>query len=194
MKIMPVSPTFLDSRDAIIQADQVLTGGANYNEIWAAFARRGMGFSADDGGNANATTVHAAFDTPPMKVVAQTPSGVVFTPVNSIDLTFTKNINQSSFAIADDLKSFTGPGGVDLLSQITGFSFPTNKTLRITFNPQTTQGLYAMVIGPQILAADGSGPMDQNGDGTPGNPVDDTYTANFRYDAMLIEGDINTSA
>lgn len=64
MKLQPANPSFLDGRDAILLADQLLTGGANNFEIWTAFARRGMGFSADDGGSGNATFVVEAFDLP----------------------------------------------------------------------------------------------------------------------------------
>lgn len=46
MKLSPPDPNFLQARDAIIQADLVNNSGANRNELWAAFARRGMGFSA----------------------------------------------------------------------------------------------------------------------------------------------------
>ncbi|HEY2952501.1 MAG TPA: M36 family metallopeptidase [Verrucomicrobiae bacterium] len=46
MKLSPPNPDFLEARDAIIQADLVNNGGANYNELWAAFAKRGLGFSA----------------------------------------------------------------------------------------------------------------------------------------------------
>lgn len=64
MKLQPTSPSFLDARDAILAADQVLTGGANQLTIWAVFARRGMGYSADDGGSSNSTFVTEAFDMP----------------------------------------------------------------------------------------------------------------------------------
>jgi hypothetical protein len=46
MKLSPSNPNFLQARDAIIQADLVNNGGANRNELWAAFAKRGMGASA----------------------------------------------------------------------------------------------------------------------------------------------------
>ena len=39
-------PSFFDARDAIIQADQVLTGGENFCEIWNGFAERGLGTDA----------------------------------------------------------------------------------------------------------------------------------------------------
>ena len=46
MKLQPCSPGFVDGRDAILQADQILTGGENECTIWEAFANRGLGFSA----------------------------------------------------------------------------------------------------------------------------------------------------
>src|SRR5206468_11312468 len=65
LKLQPANPRFTDARDAILQADQNLTGGQNAREIWTAFARRGLGFSASAGANANATTITPAFDLPP---------------------------------------------------------------------------------------------------------------------------------
>ncbi|MDB6064476.1 MAG: hypothetical protein JWR26_684 [Pedosphaera sp.] len=46
MNFCPANPTFLQARDAIIQADLVDTGGANYHDLWSAFAKRGMGIFA----------------------------------------------------------------------------------------------------------------------------------------------------
>jgi extracellular elastinolytic metalloproteinase len=43
MKLQPCRPSFFDARDAIIQADQVLTGGENFCELWRGFAERGLG-------------------------------------------------------------------------------------------------------------------------------------------------------
>ena len=43
MKLQPCRPSFFDARDAIIQADQVLTGGENFCELWTGFASRGLG-------------------------------------------------------------------------------------------------------------------------------------------------------
>jgi len=43
MKLQICRPSFFDSRDAIIQADQVLTGGENFCTLWEGFAARGLG-------------------------------------------------------------------------------------------------------------------------------------------------------
>jgi hypothetical protein len=42
----PCNPTFVQSRDAILDADTALTGGANHCEIWKGFAKRGLGGAA----------------------------------------------------------------------------------------------------------------------------------------------------
>ncbi|GAA5099109.1 T9SS-dependent M36 family metallopeptidase [Chryseobacterium ginsengisoli] len=49
LKLQVCSPTFIDGRDAILQADQVKTGGADKCMIWKAFAKRGIGVNASAG-------------------------------------------------------------------------------------------------------------------------------------------------
>ena len=49
MKIQPCNPGFLDARDAILAADRADFNGDNQCLIWETFARRGMGYSADQG-------------------------------------------------------------------------------------------------------------------------------------------------
>ena len=49
MAIQPCNPGFVDGRDAILAADMELTGGDNQCLIWEAFARRGLGFFAEQG-------------------------------------------------------------------------------------------------------------------------------------------------
>ncbi|RKP08692.1 Fungalysin metallopeptidase-domain-containing protein [Thamnocephalis sphaerospora] len=46
LKLQPCRPSFVDARDAIIQAEQQLTGGKHVCEIWKAFAKRGLGVHA----------------------------------------------------------------------------------------------------------------------------------------------------
>lgn len=64
MKISPPNPSFIESRDAIVQADVLVTGGQFFNEIWAAFAKRGMGFSAFGPGSFGNIGVLEANDLP----------------------------------------------------------------------------------------------------------------------------------
>jgi extracellular elastinolytic metalloproteinase len=46
MKLQPCRPSLFDARDAIVQADQVLTGGENACDLWHGFASRGLGVDA----------------------------------------------------------------------------------------------------------------------------------------------------
>jgi len=46
MKLQTCRPSFFEARDAIIQADQVLTGGENFCLLWEGFAERGLGQDA----------------------------------------------------------------------------------------------------------------------------------------------------
>ncbi|KAI0051287.1 extracellular elastinolytic metallo proteinase [Auriscalpium vulgare] len=46
MKLQSCRPSFFDARDAIIQADEILTGGENYCDLWLAFAEKGLGQDA----------------------------------------------------------------------------------------------------------------------------------------------------
>ena len=55
MKLQPCSPGFISGRDAILQADQILFGGAYRCTILEAFRRRGMGLGASEGSTASTT-------------------------------------------------------------------------------------------------------------------------------------------
>jgi hypothetical protein len=65
LKVQDCEPTFLDARDAIIDADDSANDSRNRCRIWTAFAKRGMGVSAFDGGVASSQAVVEAFDLPP---------------------------------------------------------------------------------------------------------------------------------
>ncbi len=64
LKLQPCSPGFVDGRDAILAADVALTSGQNQCTIWESFAKRGLGFSADQGSSGSRTDGTAAFDLP----------------------------------------------------------------------------------------------------------------------------------
>ena len=66
MKLQAASPGFIDGRNAILAADQAIYGGAHECLIWDAFARRGLGFSADQGSSASRFDGVEAFDVPPI--------------------------------------------------------------------------------------------------------------------------------
>lgn len=64
LKLQPCSPGFVDTRNAILSADEVLYNGIHKCLIWKAFARRGLGFSASQGLSTSRTDGTQAFDMP----------------------------------------------------------------------------------------------------------------------------------
>ncbi len=64
MNLAPANPTFLQARDALIQADLVDTAAANYQPLWQAFARRGMGQFAASPDNSTTTGVVESYQVP----------------------------------------------------------------------------------------------------------------------------------
>lgn len=49
MMRQPCNPTFIQARDAILQADVDYYDGTHKCEIWKGFAKRGLGFDAVGG-------------------------------------------------------------------------------------------------------------------------------------------------
>jgi hypothetical protein len=65
MKMQPCDPGFLDGRDAILAADIANNAGENQGIIWKAFARRGMGWKASQGSNAQIRDAKESYEIPP---------------------------------------------------------------------------------------------------------------------------------
>ena len=74
LRLAPDDPSFIEARDAILQADAAL-GGTNRATLWQVFAARGMGHSATTTSSA-ATTATEAFDLPPDLRPAPPPAAV----------------------------------------------------------------------------------------------------------------------
>lgn len=68
-KIQICNPGFLEGRDALLRADTLTNGAANANLIWNVFARRGMGYAAEQGdrvdGAPRLTGIKEDFSLPP---------------------------------------------------------------------------------------------------------------------------------
>jgi hypothetical protein len=64
MKLQACSPSFIDGRDAIFAADLAIYGGANECLLWDAFAKRGLGFSANAGNSGDTCDGTEMFDSP----------------------------------------------------------------------------------------------------------------------------------
>ena len=81
MELSPANPSFLDERNSILAADQVVNGGKLQKTIWQVFAARGMGYfaAALDGNDAHPVE---DFTLPP---AANTPKGTLTGKVTDAD-------------------------------------------------------------------------------------------------------------
>ncbi len=64
LKLQKCNPGCVDGRDAILKADTVLFGGKYSPALWRAFARRGLGYSANEGSNNLIKDAKGAYDLP----------------------------------------------------------------------------------------------------------------------------------
>ena len=79
--LMPTNPTMVDARNAILAADQARFGGADTADLWAAFARRGLGrfASAPNNGTGRANGVESDVNPlPDFEAVGQSNATVTF--------------------------------------------------------------------------------------------------------------------
>jgi extracellular elastinolytic metalloproteinase len=133
MKLQPCQPGFLDARDAILRADSLLYQGQYQNTIWAAFARRGMGYSANQGSSGSATDQTAAFDMPPPAMYIPGPALVAG---NTFDVSLQVRSGLAApttpYTLTDEL-----PAGMQFVSSSTGGTLAGNK---VTFNNITFTG------------------------------------------------------
>ena len=74
LKLQPCSPGFVDGRDAILLADQLNYGGIHQCAIWNAFARRGLGYGANQGSSASHTDGTESYNIPDGVTIKSTPS------------------------------------------------------------------------------------------------------------------------
>jgi extracellular elastinolytic metalloproteinase len=106
MKLQVCRPGFVDGRDAILMADQALTGGANQCAIWKGFAKRGLGFSASQGLNTSTTDGTEAFDLPAacLAAIAVSPTSISATQTVNSTRSHTLTISNTAAADGTDLE------------------------------------------------------------------------------------------
>jgi hypothetical protein len=142
MKLQPANPSFLDARDAILQADQTLTGGLHQETIWRVFARRGMGLSATDNGASN-TNVTEAFDLPLLNTITF-PTRIL--PGSQVSRVSGRLASPFAANETRELRVFA-----EAKSRLTLTLTPDNPSTILTVNLRTAEG--TRVAGPFTAAA-----------------------------------------
>ena len=131
-------------------------------------------------------------DSPPLVITLDTlgPRIVTATPsapfdlraaaLDSITVTFNEPIDAGSFTV-DDI-AIQGPAGAIPPTDITAHG---DDQFQIHFAPQTQRGTYRVSVGPEVADLAGN-LMDQNNNGTPGEPTDVYQYAIAAYDADAV--------
>ena len=102
LRLQPCSPGFVDGRDAILDADTLLYGGANSDLLWAAFARRGLGAFADQGSSGTNSDNVEDFTIPGVPV-----------PIPGVDPTFLNRDVQKGQTV-DAIVTISNTGAAEL--------------------------------------------------------------------------------
>ncbi|MCL4116059.1 UNVERIFIED_CONTAM: hypothetical protein GTU68_007461 [Idotea baltica] len=130
LKLQPCDPGFVDGRDAILAADEILYDGMNTCLIWDAFARRGIGYFAEQGSSVSNTDGTENFDLPPLcdlpLIYSSTTEGVAITS-DTLAISFDIRTNLTALD--------TGTICADLTNELTYYAgaFTTLKNDSITF-------------------------------------------------------------
>jgi Zn-dependent metalloprotease len=109
MELSPPEPSFLDMRNAIIQADLVAFGKANADDIWKVFAKRGMGYFASVT-SASDSTPFESFKLPPD--CASDPCGTIAGRVR--DSATGKPLGNAAVGLSGHDTGFPGASMVDV--------------------------------------------------------------------------------
>ncbi len=200
LKLQPCSPGFVDGRDAILAADQALYGGAHICTIWEAFARRGLGYSANQGSSGSKTDGTEAFDLPPTFSGLDTVDEVCLSDGIQTGLSG-GNPNggvYSGAGVTDDGNGMTftfdptvgGPGFVTVTYTVNDFCTGTPTAITDDIN---------VTNDPPEIVCMGSGniPMTGSQSSSPGtaipdnNPTGVTVTMNVTENVSITDLDVN---
>lgn len=125
------------------------------------------------------------------QVATVDPSGLVLDPFNSLRITFNESIDASSFTLADVVE-LSGPQGAIAATSLQVVSGSSGRQFDLTFPVQSTAGTYQLVIGPDIVDRFGN-VMDQDGDGTGGEAIDDRFVHSLDKVDTVARFDFGTS-
>lgn len=78
MKLQGCNPGYIDARDAILAADDILYDGVHKCLLWEAFAKRGMGAYADQGSASRTRDETEDFSMPNICLIATVPPSALF--------------------------------------------------------------------------------------------------------------------
>jgi extracellular elastinolytic metalloproteinase len=177
--LQPSATSMIDSRDALLAADLLRFGGENQAELWAAFARHGLGEGASSEGT-NDTAPVPDFSSPlhDNATVTFVPAGVGDGPVPDEVEVFVGHYEARSRPVAvtgaDDTAEFVA-GTYELVARADGFGH-----LRFTETFEPGEAVTVEVAMAENLASLHAGAEVASGDGVNRERLlDDTEATNW---------------
>ncbi len=174
LRLQPCSPSFVQSRDAIFQADQLLFNGRYRCAIGKAFARRGLGAYASTGTSTNdriviedfSAFVSPALSSPSTQTVCNN-QVFNYTATTAASGTYTYSWTR---AVVAGISNSAGSGNTDNISEtlVNTTSNPVTVQYLITISPNTCGNALAgqpvnVVVNPSPIPTVGAYSVCQNG-------------------------------
>ncbi len=153
MKLQPCGPGYLDARDAILAADQLLYNNAHRCMIWEAFAGRGMGLDAKQGSANVVGDETEGFALPTFCQVAIQPPTAEF----AVDVTSTCfgvfNFTDKSTNIPQEWSWDFGDGTSSTdINPTHEYAIPGTYTVNLTVTNTLGSDDYSLVVAYETLA------------------------------------------
>ena len=151
MKIQPCSPGFLDGRNALLKADELLFNGKYFCAIWQSFARRGMGIAAKQGDPNVTTDQQTSYAVPSGAKLTKSVDKPISGQNGILTYTFTVKAqcaNISNYKIVDTLAmnvTWVSGGSYNPANRTVTFtvpSLPANQAQTFTFKTKINTGTY----------------------------------------------------
>lgn len=184
MKMQPCNPGFVDARDAILDSDVAMTGGENACLIWEAFAKRGLGYSADQGSPWVSADGLEAFDPHPHCVLELKIAKEVTDLIDAgddIDVTLTVN-NHKDATLTNVIVTDEIPSGTSFINGSSSIPGVVNGNV-ITFELGDMSYLDEIIISYKLSTPENDYSIQQFLDDVPDAGADDYWGA------YPIEGD-----
>jgi len=190
MRLCPPNPNWVQARDAILLADRILTDAANEAELWTAFAKRGLGYSAKAPESYGTSGVQEGYDliralaVERVEVLGGNGNGSV-EPAEDNDLVIHLANHGSGVATQVIAKLSTGTPGVIVLQALSAYADMAQgqaRTNTTSFQIRTDSGFVNGTAIDLVLVISSASTTITNGlrlyGGVPGTAVLlDTYSA-----------------
>jgi len=167
LKLQPCNPGFVDGRDAILLADELLYGGLYKCAIWQAFADRGLGVDADQGSTSDHEDGVESYGVPAGIIIES--AAAVVQAIEGQEVTFAVKVrcecvDKTNIVIddllSDDLVYVQGSGGI-ITGNIVAFDVDSlNAQDSLDFSYRAVI-LACSAVDPTILSADNAEGPDQ---------------------------------